>query len=108
MNITISWTPTFSCEFTLQQLDFLIEISKRHYDGVCRSASGVNGFLVQWRTRIEAEIFNSIRATFRELDTVLKICEMANFHEVDKQVITAMVSDIHSALTKANNEVLTK
>lgn len=108
MKITIDWTPKFSCEFTLEQLDRLIEISKRHYDGVCRSASGENGFLIQWRQRIEAEIFNSIYATFRELDIVLKICEMAHFYQFDKKIISAMCSDIHAALSKANNEVLTK
>ena len=62
-------------------IEFLLDCSKRHYDGHCKSIGEPGGFLYGWRNVIlwaadRGESTSEVAATFRELDTLAKLCEI--------------------------------
>ena len=72
--------------FTLarEEIDHLLVISARHYDGKCRDAGKQGGFIYGWMNRLNfarterSPLANEIEleATIQQLDTVTKILEM--------------------------------
>ena len=71
--------------FTLSDAEFeiLVRLSASHYDHVCKSASKDGGFLNRWQRSHEVwkecenpDGVKELTATFRDLDTCLKIMEM--------------------------------
>lgn len=78
-------------EISGQELLFLREHAKHHYDGVCKSVGEVGGFLYgfinQWmfasddtssfhNKRTDLDRIEVIRMSGREIDTLAKICEI--------------------------------
>lgn len=75
-------------------IDSLIQLSESHYDGVCKSAGRVGGFLYGWRNRITFAVDDGVDveffATNRELQTLCKITELAHLYP-DAELRTAAV-----------------
>jgi hypothetical protein len=56
---------------------YLMDCSKRHYDGHCRSVGQEGQFLYGWNNRVTwANGETTVEASFRELDTLAKLCEV--------------------------------
>jgi hypothetical protein len=80
--------------FTGQELMALQELSARHYDGVCKAAGKVGGFLYgfinQWGLLTdqfdveEPDLSKEAEITckFRDLDTLAKIAEAENLYRM--------------------------
>ena len=88
-SIAVSVLPTFHLSLTRATVQALIATAQSHYDGVCKSYAGPDGLLTRWdkicavyedaeyedeADRTQPTFFNT---TWRELDTIGKICEMA-------------------------------
>ncbi len=85
MKATIRGMPTFEVPvFTRQQTEMLMNLSRSHYDAVCRAASsetGERGFIARWHTATDPKhwaygLTESEYITWREIDTSLKIMEV--------------------------------
>jgi hypothetical protein len=107
MKIEINSQPLFKLPLSLETIELLMEMSRHHYDGVCKAASAVGGFIYGWRNSVSFVPEVPVSATWRELDTLLKICEIntALFHgqpEVRK-VIWDLVKGVNKAMSHWNN-----
>lgn len=77
MNIQIQGEPVFYLHITKSVIDTCLTLSSLHYDGTCKAAGKLGGFLYGWKNHIEHFTPETlVRASFRELDLLLKICEM--------------------------------
>lgn len=124
MRINITAKPFFSFSLPVKVLEALIKLSEIHYDAYCRSAStkanvyANKGFLIKWHdfsqyinagNPNEVEVYN---ASFKEIDTVLKILELVDTPgckgifgaEVDT-FLRSLPSTLQTALRVANNRV---
>ncbi len=70
----ISFSPKVLIELPDQELDLIIECAKHHYDGTCRQAAAVGGFLHGMSNFRE----HPHSLTLRELDLISKIVEACN------------------------------
>lgn len=117
MKITLSAEPNFSLPLTLQQVKLIAAVSENHYDGTCRAASQVGGFIYGWinyltfaaerRTPDETEP-DTVQATWRQLDSVMKICEMGHLQPADQAAeIQNITTHLHRAMEAAREIVPT-
>lgn len=81
MEAKIVLKPSFSLKLETDIVEILIQESSRHYDLSCRGASREGGFIFGWRNSIDFGC--SCAASFRELDTTLKILEMYKGDKMD-------------------------
>ncbi|KWU17892.1 hypothetical protein [Burkholderia cenocepacia] len=94
MKIDIVGIPEYYLFFEEAHLAYVLELSKMHYDGVCRAASAragtngatMNGFLTVWSDNIESQRTHEpdsptrpCRSSRHELDTLLKILEIRGY-----------------------------
>ncbi|WP_157979478.1 hypothetical protein [Rhodoferax ferrireducens] len=105
MRIEITSQPRFELPLSLETVDLLMEMSRHHYDFVCKQASAVGGFIYGWRNSVSFVPESPVSATWRELDTVLKICE--NFCVLDSKStarasIWRLTSDLKLAISHWN------
>lgn len=49
MKIEINSQPLFMLSLPLKTIELVMEMSRHHYDGVCKQASAVGGFIYGWR-----------------------------------------------------------
>nr|WP_319566299.1 hypothetical protein [uncultured Rhodoferax sp.] len=106
MKIKINSQPQFMLPLTLETVDLLMEMSRHHYDGVCKSASAVGGFIYGWHNSVTFMPESHVRATWRELDTMLKICEISQLlsgHPGERETIRRLVQDVHKAMRHWND-----
>ncbi len=97
--VTLSAVPTFGIPLTLAQAQALAILSKSHYDGECKAAAGKGGFIFGWLNEIEFDVAAPVQATRRQLDTVLKICELSGMHpDVDHDQIAAVCTMVRGAM----------
>ena len=77
MRATFIASPRFNLWVTPQELETLVFCSTSHYDGVCKDASKVGGFLYGWTNMAPedktADIW--VSCTGHELQTCMKILE---------------------------------
>lgn len=96
---------------TRREIERIIELGVKHYDGVCKASCLVGGFVYGWANRLmidEAEVI-VVTATSREIGILGKIGESEQF-ERDKDKILglnfrchellAMISEKHFELNK--------
>jgi len=114
MDIKIQGVPQFTIEITIPQIDVLIKMARRHYDMTCREAGaaghGPQGFLVQWHRIISSYkewpcegVTPYIQASFRELDTCLKIMEYTpTLSDEDHVIRDQLTLWFHRALRLSN------
>lgn len=93
-------------EFTKDELDHLIRLSERHYDGKCKAASQQGGFLYGIRNRLnfqEEANRNSVQDTFNsyDLDTLVKIAEGEQF---DRDGKIRLYDDLYESLMSVQRE----
>jgi hypothetical protein len=99
MQAVLHATPRFVVTLSLLEYYVLKRCSQCHYDGVCKSASLLGGFLYSWDFCIpESADRNNCTATFdvmcsfREIDTCLKILEMPPFDvAIDARSLSAQL-----------------
>ena len=69
----ISFEPAALVEFSASDVNILMELSKAHYDGVCKAAGQWNGFL--YGLSNSAPDYRS-RLNNSQIQTLVKICEI--------------------------------
>ena len=133
MEITIRADFEFTIPLTMADVECLMKLSRHHYDGKCKQASAEPytskaNFLTGWRNSIamdmkynemcdsgeikrdegEEPIVPTIRATWDNLDTSLKIMEMSSYLTREDAVYAASVKkmrgDFNGALTLAREK----
>lgn len=112
MKIGISGQPVFWFALTDEQMAVLDHLSALHYDGVCRGATKVGGFIYGWKnaragSEEESRKRTILKASFREIDTCLKILEglmhpPGNMPEAQQIEGRKLAKSFHAALTCAN------
>lgn len=94
-------------EFTIEEIDRLIEVGGAHYDGVCLDAVDCGGFIYGWKNyieiskRLDPDQPAAVKANFRQLDTAAKIMEQSVYTRsgnevVDIELITKLTATLHS------------
>jgi len=97
MKVRIQGQPEFLLPLTIADVEMIRKVSAQHYDAVCREASGEayqsdnRNFLTSWRNILQsyekyppteediaAGFVPTVSATWRQIDTVLKILEPCN------------------------------
>lgn len=73
MKFDIIGRPEFWFTLNVKQVTAIIACSQLHYDGVCKDASRPGGFVFGWLNCARAR--TKVSATWREIDTALKIME---------------------------------
>lgn len=66
-------------DITKKALGVMLKCSEAHYDGKCKAASKLGGFLYGWKNHFElpeGQNFVRVRATWHEVDELCKILEM--------------------------------
>lgn len=105
MKIEITPSPVFNLPIPIGTIGLLMEMSAHHYDGVCKAAGVVGGFIYGWNNSVTFMPESPVSATWRELDTMLKICEnTAIFSDqpISRKVIRELVADVRYAMNQWN------
>lgn len=106
MNIVIRGVPRFEISATPELVATLIKLAGHHYDGTCKAAAEVGGFLYGWRNSLSPPVPTSfVSGSFRDLDLTLKICEVARYaqlSEVEKSALGEYITAVHYALRRSN------
>lgn len=110
MKVDISVNFVYSVHLTKQDVDVLIKLSQRHYDGRCKLASMEGGFLAKWSRWIEVCLLTEqqpplTEANSTELDTCLKLLEIR--HYAGDSILSAAESDRSDILAKAFHGAMT-
>ena len=80
MDIEVRYKPYFQLQMSVVLIDRLMKLADAHYDGRCRQAGRVGGFIYGWNnhaTFAPEESAVEVSANPDELDTCMKICELA-------------------------------
>lgn len=103
-NITIELEPRFCLQLTCSDLATLIQMARLHYDGECKRAATLGGFLYRWDHTVTEFNGFGCTATSRELQLTLKILEMRAALHTNKDRATAdrLSAAIHAALNQWN------
>lgn len=109
MKIEIQGKPEFWFALTDEQMAVLELLSSVHYDLKCKMATMVNGFIYGWKNARSAVDKTSRRASFREIDTCLKILESLMMpppamSEAQQVVGHKLVKSFREALARADRE----
>jgi hypothetical protein len=72
---TFTYIVQAEVEFTRLELSELVQLSADHYDGLCRAASEVGGFLHGYVMQLFDKESAVITVTSREIDMLCKIAE---------------------------------
>lgn len=109
MKFEIVGRPEFRFSLTLAQIGMLIDRSSHHYDMVCRAASAQEperGFLRVWDVCTRLNEGYVIQATWRQLDTCLKVLEYPPFGTGPEEIATqrGLFNSIHKAMNAAMEE----
>ena len=80
MKAILTAKPVFNFTLTRAHVDLLTRLSAVHYDSVCKAAGCVGGFLYGWNNQQQQaleqqEAAPELSATWRQLDTCMKILE---------------------------------
>ncbi len=109
MKISIYATSNFVFEVAKDLVDNLMQLSQMHYDGICRSASKIGGFLYGWNNMVTFRESQPIKerepvtasCNFRTLDTLAKICEFLPSHIKNNSKILDFKKSIWEAMCLA-------
>lgn len=120
MKIEITAVPRYWLHLRLPTVKLLQRLSALHYDDKCKAASRPGGFLYGWAVTLspyeganvaedgtlldDAGIPPLVRASFEELDTVLKIVEFPPPMVVaDRLVVEDLRDSLYSAIKLAES-----
>lgn len=114
MKIEIHAVAKFWVGLTLAHVEVLKKAADWHYDAVCQAAAKPGGFIFGWHNTLvfcseEGAELPNCQASFRDLDTCLKILEIANrvcIPEPENQKIVCELRDsFHKAFRLANEKM---
>lgn len=75
--ITVTASPTFELQLSLQDVEIMQRLAKHHYDSTCRLA-GETGFIKRWQSGLLAQFEDEavvLTASWYDLDILSKILE---------------------------------
>lgn len=75
---SVSFRPTVTVALSDEELEYLVECSKKHYDSRCRAASDNGGFL-NTVSRCQHNDFRRHDLTWADLDLLAKINEVGMY-----------------------------
>lgn len=102
MKYEIHYTPEFWLSMTPETAQLIKRLSGMHYDGRCKAAGAVGGFVYGWANWAEGVTEIPVRATTHELDTVAKIIEMPPpLTERERALLLDFRSTIYKAMREA-------
>ena len=96
--VKVHWRATFYLVLPKPTAKLLRELAQRHYDYKCKAA-GFNGFLNRWEVDGEAGLPSV--CTFDELDTALKVCEMAEVVHANNPKCMELITNFRQAASAA-------
>lgn len=109
MQASISVNTVFYLTISKEMVDLLFRKSTDHYDTACRLASRQGGFIYGWINCVNFD--TSCKASFRELDLTLKICEGFNHlgsdTDNDKKLMIEYSDFVRRLLEKSNDFIKT-
>ena len=101
----ISFEPKAEVEFSASDVNLLMEWSKAHYDGVCRQA-GKQGNFLYGLSNSAPDYRHTL--TWRQLDTLLKICELGTMAQNPLSITMSMeLLKIMKQMNDSSPDVLT-
>lgn len=107
--VTTRWAPEFTIHTDADTIGAIRYAGLRHYDGHCRASADTGNFLSNWERQLRnmAELGTGlgeyVTASFREIDTTLKICEVKAYQRPeDHERIAAYTEVVRAALLQAN------
>lgn len=101
MEAYITVKPVFNLTISKDIALLLSKKSTEHYDLTCINASKPGGFIYGWLNCIEHD--TTCKASFRELDLTLKICERSDYYSnEDKKLIEEYRGFVGRALKGSN------
>ena len=119
MEIDIRVKFIFHVPFTETDINVLMLLSEHHYDGKCKAASKVGGFIYGWKNQLETHkklkaqsLINgrhdkhsqlTMETDWHELDTTMKTMENSFILTRDKPEWTASVTKMRKAIMGALN-----
>jgi hypothetical protein len=101
MNIFIGAVPRFDIEITPELVALIMRLGGMHYDGYCRKATQLGGFVYGWHNRVTLapDAIETAIATFSQLDMVAKIVEFPPPLTPEETAIRKdLVKSIHAAI----------
>lgn len=120
MKIRIQGQPEFLLPLTVAEVELMRKVSAKHYDHVCREASAEGyqdnrqNFLTTWLNVLnnyikypsdDPDFVPCVSATWRQIDTTLKILEPCNLYmltPIDTLAAKHLSYDLTAALRAAN------
>lgn len=104
MKFEIAGRPEFWFNLTDEQLYVLQTLSSVHYDGVCKQAAKLGGFIYGWTNARAFTKDANLKASWRELDTCCKILEGIGppLNADEEDVARDLAQKFHAALSHAN------
>lgn len=107
IKITIKSEPRFEITgINLPMITTISELAYHHYDGVCRNAAKNGGFIYGWKNSITWAAPDPVIviASQRELATLGKVLEMANFNKDHAKQVAQLWFNITQAMKAANEQ----
>lgn len=116
MNIELRARIEFYVPLTEQNIDLLMNLSAAHYDGTCKAAGAIGGFIYGWKNAATwwregktPKEDQRVHARFDDLDICLKIMEWPTASLVDdepevKAALARMRKHFLGALRLANEK----
>lgn len=117
MKIALAGELRFTVPFSQEELDLLVELSAVHYDATCRHASAItafepgSNFLRIWHNISKSYTdgpfagdefeYSGAKATWRQIDTCLKILEYPAFDRPKNLLALRLSNDLRRALQLA-------
>lgn len=105
MKIKICAQPKFYFQLNAEQIAVLMQLSREHYDGVCKSAGQDRGFIFGWNNWYQVQPESEQSASWRELDICLKIMEGAAHRRELWDVALKLGADFRRAMQTANEQL---
>lgn len=106
MEIEVYAVPHWNIQFTKAHINVLMELANHHYDGVCRDAARVGGFIYGWNNHIQFyELPSPVSANSRQVDICLKILEDSSHlhHGIERSLANEMRIVLHKAIRAKNS-----
>jgi hypothetical protein len=115
MDIQINASPVFLVPLREKHIKILMLLSEHHYDGTCKAASKVGGFLHRWKNQIDwwksgcyeqEEEYKTIRTDMHELGLCCKMLEIASYLLESEEMKAArdMRKSFNRAFSLANSK----
>ena len=83
---SVTFRPKVWFKITREELDYLLECSRHHYDLKCQRQSMVGGFLCGFNNMMDTDVEAAVGLDSRDLDTLAKIVEMDRSNPINLEI----------------------